>query len=421
MPTLKTLFEQKGNLVHQMDEIIKSTHNDAGEVVRALDDEKLQQLSKMQKDLDRIQKTIDANEEHRRALEATQRREGNIITPDQIDEIEYREVFDAYCRYGAANLPTEYRQILQANQIGGKMVQLRGTDAQVTTTDNLGGYLVPEGFMNELYKYMLYFGPMLDAGRLLETDSGNTIPMPTVNDTANVGSMQHPDAADIAVNDMPFGTVSLGAYTFTSGVVLVARQLLQDSGVNLEQELIPLLAARVGRNINAKLTTGLGSGSNEPEGVVTGATNVITASAAAAISKNEILALKHSVDNAYRQSPNAGFMLHDSTVLAIKQLQYGSGDARSLWQAGLAAGEPDTIDGERYWINNNMPEIGAGNKCMLYGDFNAYRIRRVRGGGVLRSEERYFEKMAVGFLSFMRLDGKLIDPTAVKALQNAAS
>jgi HK97 family phage major capsid protein len=133
----------------------------------------------------------------------------------------------------------------------------------------------------------------------------------------------------------------------------------------------------------------------------------------------DLVDLMHSVDPAYRG--NAVWMLHDSTLKAIKKLVDSQG--RPLWSAGLASGDPDTILGSRFVVNQSMPVMAASAKSILYGDCSKYLIRDVSDIQLVRLNERYGEYHQVGFLAFYRGDGDLLDAgtNPVKHYANSAS
>ncbi|HLY57760.1 MAG TPA: phage major capsid protein, partial [Stellaceae bacterium] len=207
--------------------------------------------------------------------------------------------------------------------------------------------------------------------------------------------------------------------TFSSKLILVPNQLLQDSAFNLTTWLAGKLGVRIARALNRKLT--VGSGAKEPTGVMnvatlgvlcpTGETTTVTA--------DDLMDLEHSVDPAYRA--NAVWMLADPTLKGIKKLKDGAG--RYLWTAGLAEGEPGTILGHTYVVNPHMPLPAANAQTIAFGDFSNYFIRRVRGMQVLRLTERYADFNQTGFLAFQRWDGNLVDAGThpVKYLQQSAS
>ena len=100
--------------------------------------------------------------------------------------------------------------------------------------------------------------------------------------------------------DPSFGEVTLSTYKFSSKVVAVPIELIQDSNVNIEGFVIARLATRLARIQNTKFT--VGSGTNEPNGLFTAAAVGVTAATGgtSAITYDNLIDLQHSVDPAYR-------------------------------------------------------------------------------------------------------------------------
>ena len=175
-----------------------------------------------------------------------------------------------------------------------------------------------------------------------------------------------------------------------------------------------LLAERMGRIANAKLTTG--SGSSDVEGIVTNSAAGVTAASATAVTADEIIDLVHSVDPAYRQSPNAAIMMNDSTLKAIRKLKDGNGNY--LWQMGdFQIGTPQNILGYPVVVNQDMDSIATGKKTILFGDMSRFYVRKVGQPSIYVARERFAPDF--GILGYIRLDGCLSDTAAVKHLVQA--
>jgi len=327
--------------------------------------------------------------------------------PENGDSQTYDKVWERYMRHGTGAL----------NEQEKRMLQTRGTDTQITTTDSLGGFLVPTSFSGELEMQMKWYGGILQACDTFNTSIGGTLEWPTGNDTSNTGGIQVPEADTIAVADMTFGQVLFNAYTFHSNVVQVSYQLIQDESVSLSSALGGLLAERIGRNINAKLTTG--TGTNQPYGLITVIGSGKEAASQTAFTKVELIDLYHSVDAAYRMGPKVGFMMHDLILAAARKLDVGNTDTVQIFTPSLVQGEPDRLLGKPIFINNDMASTQAQSaKIVAFGDFSKYKIRRVAGIQVRRSDERYFENLKAGFLAWTRIDANLVAAGSIKYLQN---
>jgi HK97 family phage major capsid protein len=316
--------------------------------------------------------------------------------------------FRSYLRHGLEDMPAEQRKVV------------REMRAQAVGTDSKGGYLVPEGFMAELVKSLKAWGPMLDPGvtRVLTTTTGASIPWPTMNDTSNEGTLIG-ENTQVAETEVTFDTKTLEAYKYTSGVVLVSAELLQDSAIDVEGTVRAAMAERIGRIGNRHLT--VGDGSAKPNGIVTAATAVTGVAAAAALTFDDMIELFHAVDPAYRDDPSVRFMFSDGTLKSLRKIK-DTVTGNYIWQpADVRTGAPATILDKPYSINQAMAAIGASNKSVAFGAFNRYVVRMVREFAIRRLVERYADYDQTGFIGFTRLDGELLDAGAVKVLQHAAS
>jgi HK97 family phage major capsid protein len=281
------------------------------------------------------------------------------------------------------------------------------TGAQSTTTT--GGYTVADGAMQALEVSLLAFGGMRQVSTIYRTATGGPLPFPTTNDTAQKGRLLSENTA-ATETEMTFGQLVIDAYKYSSDYVLASVEFLQDSSIDAGAFLGKALGERIARLQNDHFTTG--TGSSQPNGIVTAAGNSsVTLSGTATISYDNVVDIIHSVDPAYRQ--NGRFMFHDGALKILKKvkvLQY-SGDTTGvpLWQPSLVAGQPDLIHGYPYIVNQSMTTPATGVKSILFGDFSKYIIRDVRDVTLLRLDERFAELHQVAFLAFARSDGDLLD------------
>ena len=329
----------------------------------------------------------------------------STITGDKGKEVAYREAYTQYLRYGKSSLDNEQRNLLQT----------RGTSTQVVGTDSLGGYLVPDTWQPEIERAMLDYSGIMQAARIIRTAGGNALYWPTEDDTTTL-AVKTAEAAAVTVADLTFAEKVLNAYKYTS-MIKVSEELLQDAAYDIQAEITNAFGPRFGRILNQECTVGDGSG--DPNGVVTATSAGKTTASATAITFLEVLDLKHSIDPAYRNGPNFGFMFNDAVLLYLKKLV--DSESRPLWTPSYREGQPDVIDGTRYWINQGMDSsINASSKIMLVGDFSKYIIRITKDMSVTRLNELYAENGLVGFRGVMRFDGELINTGAIKHMITAA-
>ena len=273
--------------------------------------------------------------------------------------------------------------------------------AQSVGTDTAGGHTVPQGFVPSLEAALLAFGGVRSVASILRTATGNDLDLPDYNDTSNTGALLAENNPD-SEQDVTFGNLLLNAYKYTSKIVKVSKEVMQDSAFNLGTELGQILGERLARIQNTHATTG--TGSSQPNGIVTAASSGKTAASATAITTDELIDLYHSIDPAYRNG--AGWMMHDNVALAIRKLK--DGDSQYMWQPGIVAGQPDRLLGGSVTINQDMASsVATGNKTVLFGALSKYIVREVLDITVVRLVERYADAHQVGFVAIMRFDGDL--------------
>lgn len=420
---LKELREKQRKLVEQARELNDKAVKDEARAAEyeAEHDTAMAEWDKLEERAERLEKLLE-REERTRQFD-NKRPKGDDIDgeerghrePDGDGGPEYKDVFVKALRYGAASLNAEERSVLRERGMS------REARAQAAGTPAAGGYTVPQGFSGEIERSLKLWGPMLDGNvaRSYPTGSGNPIPWPTLDYTGKQGELKAENAAatDDGTNDAAFGQKVLNAYLYDSQIVRVSLELLEDSAFNIEELMSDLFGESLGRKVNADLTTGDDNG--KPNGIVTAASQGIITAAAAAVTSDELIDFQHSVDPAYRQAPGVGWMFNDTFLKLIRKLKDGQGNY--LWQMGdIKTGAPATLLDKPYYINQAMANPGAGARCALFGDLKKYVVRRVGNSTtIVALRERYAERLQVGFIGFLRVDGELLNSDAVKYLRNA--
>lgn len=410
---LKTLLDKRANAWSQAQDIRTRAEAD-GYSLTTEEDETWQRALD---DVEKLSKQIEVEERHARLNAIAPAAES--VAPTQRDDVdpeagEYRQAFNAMLRRGVGRLSADQQSVLERGF--GEI----DTRALSSVTDAAGGYTVPDEFSNRLVETMKAYGGLLGIVDVLTTASGTDLLWPTNDDTANEGAILD-ENTQISEQDVAFGQGKLKAYTYTSKLIRVPLQLLQDSAIDIEAFLARRIGERIGRAVAGHIATG--AGTTQPVGVanatvgfgvgVTGATGNTTT-----VTYDSLVDLEHSVDPAYRGS--AQYAMNDLTLAAIRKLK--DSQNRPLWVPSVAGGVPSTINGRPYTIDNKLPAPAANAKSILFGDFKTgYIARRVSGAQVLRLSERYADFLQVGFFGFARWDGVIQDAAAVKAYKHSAT
>ena len=412
--TIKQLQEKRASIYATMQDLQKRS----GDANRLMTDDERLQFDQASKDFDAVTQDIQRAErlenlesEFATRMEERAARQSAEITgnPSEKAVKEYERRFFEYLRGGDDLTHAEAKKLMQ---------EFRGTNVIAGETSNTyGAYLIPETFMSELERTMKQFGGMLQASRVINTERGGTMNWPTNDDTTATGAwLAEPRASALTVEDTTFSRKQYSAFTWGT-LAKVSLEIVQDENVGLFRGILAeILGERAGRALNIAFT--LGNGSGKPTGILdssNGAATGKTTASASAITKAELFDLFHSVDPDYRSGSNVIWMLNDSTLNTIRQLDISTSVA-PIWQPSFATGQPDTILGRPYVINQDFPVIAASADVIAFGDFSKYIIRQVQRPSMVALNERYMDELHRGYVMWCRYDGKLLNSSAIKLL-----
>lgn len=291
-----------------------------------------------------------------------------------------------------------------------------------TTTGSEGGYTVQTDVAKSVADALKAYGGMREVATVIQTEQGNPINYPTSDGTSETGELIAENATATGA-DPTFGTAALTTYKFSSKVVAVPFELLQDAAIDVEAFVNSRLITRIGRTTNTYFTTG--TGTSQPRGIVTAASagKVGTTGQTTTIIYEDIVDLVHSVDPAYRALGRCRFMMADSSLKVIRKLKDSQNRPIFLPGYDLNGAMPDTILGYGVQINQDVAAMAANAKSILFGDFSYYIIRDVLGATLFRFTDSAYAKLGqVGFLMWARSAGNFTDVGgAVKYYANSAT
>lgn len=351
-------------------------------------DGNMEEIGRIEAEIDRHQKIMDLDAE--REIENMTR---GGRKPTQEDDDSERGLFNAWAR-GTANAE--------------QYAQIRNTMS--TTTGSEGGFTVQTDVAKTVQDALKEFGGVRLVAEVFSTEQGNAIGYPTSDGTTEEGE-QIAENTTATAADPTFGTVALNVYKYSSKVVAVPFELLQDSSVDIEALISTRLAQRIARIQNRKFT--VGTGTSEPRGVVTAAAagKVGTTGQTLTVIYDDLVDLQHAVDPAYR-ALGAQFMLNDNSLKVVRKIKDTQGRPIFVpgYEEGNPKGAPDELLGAKIVLNQHMADMAASAKSILYGYFKAYKVRDVMQYTLFRFTDSAYTKLGqVGFLAWARAGGNYTD------------
>lgn len=209
------------------------------------------------------------------------------------------------------------------------------------------------------------------------------------------------------------------------------QAMLDDAAFDVEGWLASEIATEFAKAEGAAFVNG--NGTNKPRGFLQAPTAVtsdatrpfgtlqyIASGAAGAFvasnPQDKLVELVHALRAPYRQG--ASWVMNASTLSTIRKFK--TTDGAFIWQAGIAAGQPDTLLGYPVVEAEDMPDIAANSLSIAFGNFKAgYLIAERSETNILR--DPYSNKPYVHFYATKRLGGAVTNSEAIKVMKFAAT
>lgn len=273
------------------------------------------------------------------------------------------------------------------------------------------GAPVSTSFYAQVIDQARLVGPMLTTSTVLNTASGENLQLPRLStwSTATVSTA----TAAIGTSDPAFSAfITLGAFKY-SFITQVAQELLQDAGVDISAFIAQEAGNAIGYATNVALTTG--TGTVQPNGIVTASTVGGTTAATASIGADDLVDLAYSTDGSVRLLPGTGWMMNGKTLGAVRKLK-ASTAGTYLFAPTLDAATPDKLLGFPVFENPAMADVAAASKSVIFGHLPSYYVRLVGGIQIDRSDDYAFNAGLATFRCQLRVDGNLPQTSHVKHL-----
>jgi HK97 family phage major capsid protein len=253
----------------------------------------------------------------------------------------------------------------------------------------------------------------------LSTDSGAPMDFPKIT-TNSIATQVAGQGTTLAGTDPVFGKLTLTPVKYGE-LIKVASEVVTDSGVDIVSIVGSQIGRAVGRRVNEAIiadivaTAFTGSAGT----VSTGGTLIDP-------TFGHLVDLEFSVNDAYRQSSGAGWLLRDKTAGVLRKIRDGAGgtEGSPIWQTavtnGITGGRgPDSLFGYPVFTDPGVASLASNAKVLFFGDWNSYYFRTVGNLMVERSDEAGFSTDEVFFRGKWRADGGAADLTAINLLKRS--
>lgn len=323
---------------------------------------------------------------------------GGIGHKQKVDVNQWaRAVVDAHTK-GIVNLTQDQQKALHdvANEY----------KAMSVSNDTTGGYLAPAEYVREIIKTVTEISPARQLARIRTTGNKSILLPKRTGQFAALWTAEN--ATRTETTGLTYGMLEIFTHELYA-LIDISEQNLEDSAFNLAAEIAAEATEQFAVAEGAAFVSGTGVG--KPEGFMTNSSvSSVNSGSAALITADSLLTAKHTLKTVYTR--NASWVMNRTTLGAVRKLKDGQG--QYLWQSGIAAGKPNTIDGDSYVEVPDMPSEGANAYPVAYGDFaKAYTLVDRVAMSMLRDPYTQATSGNIRFLFRRRLGGLTVQPEAI--------
>ena len=203
---------------------------------------------------------------------------------------------------------------------------------------------VPVTFADFVVVALTEGNPIYDGATKLRTTTGEQITLPRV--TANQTAAFVTEGSTISPADPTISSITLYANKIAS-LTLLSNELVRDAGFDILGTVGRQAGAQIAFVAGSAMT--IGTGTVLPQGFVSAATGLSTATKAGTVTATffdalDLATVLYALNPSYR---NTNTVWHASTTAVSKLRKLQDLNGQFVFQPALAAGQPDTLMGSR--------------------------------------------------------------------------
>lgn len=291
-----------------------------------------------------------------------------------------------------------------------------------------GGYAIPREIDAQIDATLKFASPIRAIANVVQVGSSGYKKLVTQNGVAS-GWASEIDARP--VTNTPLFNEITPSFGDLYANPAATQAMLDDAAFDVESWLAGEISAEFAKAEGTAFVNG--NGVNKPKGFLTYPTGAasdntrafgtlqhvptgLAGAFPAAAPQDKLVELVHSLRAPYRQG--AVWVMNAQTLSAIRKMK--TSDGAFIWQAGLAAGQADTLLGYPVIEAEDMPDIAANSLSVAFGNFKAGYLIAERGETSIMRDP-YSNKPYVHFYASKRLGGAVSNSEAIKLMKFSAS
>lgn len=382
---LKKLFERRVELMGQLENLVKTCETET----RAFNEDEQTKYSEILTEIRSIDATLDAADQGAALQQVEHRSAGGQEDSHSQEELETR-AFECYIRGIAPDVETR---------------------AAVNMTVGDNGAVIPASIANKIIEAVKEISPLYHLAT--HYDVGGTLNIPCYDESTQKITMAYAtEFTALTSTSGKFTSISLSGF-LAGALTKISMSLVNNSKFNIVAYVIRKMAENVAEWIEGEIINGTGG---KIDGV-SKVTAAVTAAASAAVTSDELIDLQESIPD--KLQSNCIWVMSRATRKSIRKLKDGDGnyllnkDATAKWGYSLF--------GHDVYVSQNMPDMAAGKRAILYLDPSGIAVKVSETPSVQVLREKFADEHAVGVICWMEVDSKVEDTQKVAVLAMKAS
>lgn len=375
---LKELLEKRNDIVSAMQALVDGAKTE----VRAFTEDEKTQFETKKEELRALDETIRAAEE----AEKLEKREFKKDDGKETTEEAETRAFEQYLR--------------------GEAVETRA-DANLTKGEN--GAVIPQTIANKIIEKVKELSHIYSMATVYHIGGDLLFPVWGDDDNGeNISCAYAEEFVDLESKSGKFTSVKLSGF-LAGALTKISKSLINNSQFDIVSFVIRKVAEAISEFIERELIRGT---EGKMSGILDAEVGVTTASSTA-ITADELIDLTMSMPEIYAK--NGTFIMHKTTLAALRKLKNKNDDY--LLTRDITNPFGWTILGRPVHITETMPQIGAGETPIVFGDMSGLYVKVTENMQLQMLNELYATQHAVGVVGWLEMDSKIIEPQKIRALK----
>ena len=384
----KELIEKKNDLITRADEIVAKAKAET----RELTDDEAAELAEIRDNVRKIVKSMGLEDD---------------IEEMKLDEA--RECGEQEKREQAKESVEEMETRAFENYLRGRAIHERAGELTPSTDPASGGALIPTTIAKKIIAKVYNICPILERSSKYNVKGNLQIPYYDTN-TTNITVAYATEFSPLASSSGQFKSIELGGF-LAGALTKISKSLINNTEFDIVTYVVNAMAYAIKRFIEKELLVGTTSPAAKVLGLST-VTKTITSAASNAITADEVVKLHDAIIDDFQS--DAMWIMSSQTRTALRLLKDDMG--HYLLQDDISSPFGSTLLGKPVYVSDNMPEIGAGNTAIYYGDFKGLATKFSEDINIEVLREKYADEHAVGVVGWFEFDSKVEDQQKVAKL-----